>query len=180
VLALLALWMYAPAARAHAQEQCPAFDLADAEAALESVAVVLVAEVTGSTVSAVTLKPVVYLKGAASGASILLTSRDDGCAQASFETGSRVLAALPSKDGDLVWPGPDQVFEIDAAVELAEHPAVVQIRDVTAQFAFPAETVDSGAGIDWGSVILPLGAALLAVFGISFVLMIYWHRIDPS
>lgn len=162
------------------QEQCPAFDLGDAEAALQSVAVVLVADITGVTGTAVTLAPVVYLKGATSGATILLTSREDGCEQASFEKGTRVLAALPSSNGQLVWPAPDQVFAIDESDELGEHPLVLQIRDVTAQFAFPADSAESAAGIAWRNVVLPLGIALSIIGAISFVMMIYWHRIDPS
>ncbi len=48
-----------------AQERCPDFDLAEAEAALEQMSVVLVADVTNVTASSVTLAPVAYLKGAA-------------------------------------------------------------------------------------------------------------------
>lgn len=179
-MAFFAPWAVAPKHAAGAQERCPAFDLSDPEAALEPVAVVLVADITDASGSAVTLSPVVYLKGSASGAAILLTSRTDGCEQAAFEEGSRVLAALPSSSGKLIWPGPGQVFDIDASSELAENPIVVLIRDVTGQFAFPAETDASGAGIDWDNVILPLGIALGIVAIISFVMMIYWHRIDPS
>ena len=143
-------------------------------------AVVLIADVTGATDAAVTLAPLAYLKGATSGAAILLTRREDGCEQASFAKGSRVMVALESLDGSLVWPGPNQVFAIDPALEFDQQSIVIRVRDVTSQLTFPAQTAAAGAGMDWGRVILPVGGAIAVIFIISFVMMIYWHRIDPS
>jgi hypothetical protein len=57
---------------------------------------------------------------------------------------------------------------------------VAAIRAITGQYAVPAGSKDEGAGIDWKSTVLPVGAALLAVFAIGLVLMRQWHKIDPS
>ena len=174
------------------QAACQKVDLANLQLSLAPAKVIVIATV-GPIVdrATVTLQPEAYLKGAASGASIVLRLPETrpSCPIADFPPGSRVLAILESSDGALSWPTPDGVFRLFAntattmipnPVSLPEADLVRSIRDVTGQYAVPAKTADEGASIDWIGTVVPMTAALLVVFAISLVLMRAWHRIDPS
>jgi hypothetical protein len=64
--------------------------------------------------------------------------------------------------------------------EIPEAELVARVRSLTNQYAVPASSRGEGAGIDWTRTILPVGAALVAIFVIALFLMRIWHRIDPS
>ena len=63
---------------------------------------------------------------------------------------------------------------------MAEAELVSRIRALTNQYTVPAAAESESAGIDWGRTVVPVGFAVLALFGVGLVLMRIWHRIDPS
>ncbi len=102
----------------------------------------------------------------------------------------RALLFLSVIDGRPEWPGASQVFDLRDGLAIqqedhgfgedAEFARVNSVRAITGQYVVPASNAAEGAGIDWGSTVLPIGAVLAVVFGIGLVLMRTWHRIDPS
>ena len=149
--------------------------------------IILIGEVVSADAAALVLRPEAFLKGPASAEDIRLAAdTSSGCPMANLAAGQRALiyigdAARPSyplinqayllQDGHAVMEGGETLTEVEA---------VAEIRAITGQYVVPAATEAEGAGIDWASTILPLGAALLIIFGIGLVLMRIWHRIDPS
>ncbi len=147
--------------------------------------------VLGSVVSvdgeAAVLRPEAFLKGPASGADIRLERDRAGCPFAPLEAEERAIVFIYQADQP-VFPYSNQAYVLEdglAKIEgsedtLTEAEVVSEIRAITAQYIVPAASEDEGAGIDWSNTILPVGVALLIVFGIGLVLMRTWHRIDPS
>lgn len=140
------------------------------------------------------IEPEVYLKGAASAGPIspvypAVDSRPP-CELARLEDGERVIAFLTADRGGIEWPTAGRVYWLTdgratgggsrADAVVTEDGLVAQVRSITGQYVVPAADSSEGAGIDWGSTVLPIGAVLLVVFGIGLVLMRTWHRIDPS
>lgn len=162
--------------------------------AVQSSTVILVASVKALTPGEqVVLQPEVVLKGAVPNSAVEIPypqSVPTGCRLASFTAGTRVFVFLGSGDGHLLWPSSPQLFLLNggAAVQQenqglgaqTEAGLVALVRDITNQYAVPAQTKSEGAGIDWMKTVLPVGAALLVVFAIGLWLMKIWHRIDPT
>lgn len=162
--------------------------------AVQASTVILVAHVAALTPGEhVTLVPEAVLKGAVPNSSVEIpypASVPNGCQLASFTDGSRVFVFLGASDGQLLWPSRPQLFVLNdgAAVQQenqglgaqTETSLVSLVRGITNQYAVPAQTRAEGASIDWMHTVLPVGAALLLVFGIGLWLMKIWHRIDPT
>ncbi len=137
----------------------------------------------------VLLLPELFLKGTVSNAPLQLAEAQPGCPPADLSPGDRVLLFLAPEGGRVPWPAAQAAFRLvggtaeradRAAPLLPEADLVARIRAVTGQAAVPPASDESPAGIDWRDTVLPVGAILGAVFGLSLVLMRLWHRIDPS
>lgn len=141
------------------------------------------------------IAPEFYLKGATAPDSLVLPHPETmvnpnfECEPATLIEGERVLLVLGRDAGRVSWPGRQQhyvLFEgqaqqaVDGGETLGEDELVERIRAETGQYSIPARTEDEGARLDWVGTVLPVGAAVLIVFGIGLVLMREWHRIDPS
>ena len=140
---------------------------------------------------AVSIEPELFLKGAASGEPIQLQPPEPGgpCDPALLNDGDRVLLFLQSSDNHLVWPSDGYMFLLyeglatnngNTLITLSETELVENVRQVTGQFAVPAETSGEGARIDWVGTVVPVGGGLVVILVISLALMGLWHRIDPS
>jgi hypothetical protein len=154
---------------------------------------ILVAKVHRQSPSApVELEPEVILKGSVPGTNVTLPAPEGNapCPLATLEDGTRALLLLSVAGGRPEWPGESQVFDLRDGLavqqedlgfgESPEFARINSIRTITGQYVVPASEPGEGAGIDWGSTVLPIGAVLAVVFGIGLVLMRTWHRIDPS
>jgi len=138
------------------------------------------------------LEPEAILKGSVPSTNVEVP-RPEGeapCELAVLADGTRALLFLSVIDGRPEWPGASQVFDLEDGFAIQQEdlgfgrgPEVAMVnsvRSLTGQYVVPAADSSEGAGIDWGSTVLPIGAVLLVVFGIGLVLMRTWHRIDPS
>lgn len=142
--------------------------------------------------SGIELLPETFLKGTVSRQAVQPGESPGlpaGCPPADLPEGARVLAFLRTMTGTPEWPAASAVFLLSdgAATRLDGAPRTIpeselvrRIRNLTGQQAAPPAANEPGAGIDWSGTVLPVGALLLAVFGIGLVLMRTWHRIDPS
>lgn len=161
--------------------------------AVEASGLILVAKVhRQSARGPVELEPEVILKGSVPGTNVVLAVHEGEapCPLATLTGGMRALLFLSVSDGRPEWPGASQVFDLRDGLAIqqedhgfgedAEFARVNSVRAITGQYVVPASNAAEGAGIDWGSTVLPIGAVLAVVFGIGLVLMRTWHRIDPS
>lgn len=161
--------------------------------AVEASGLILVAKVhRQSALGPVELEPEVVLKGSVPRTSLVLPvfEGEPDCPLASLTGGTRALLFLSVVEGRPQWPGASQVFDLRDGLAVqqedlgfGEGPELARInsvRTITGQYVVPASDASEGAGIDWGTTVLPIGAVLLVVFGIGLVLMRTWHRIDPS
>jgi hypothetical protein len=153
---------------------------------------IVVAEVRDGGDRQAVLAPEVYLKGPAQAAAIPVRKTDAEpreCPYAELAPGSRVLAFIHEQDGTMGWPDALFVFNLEDGGALNqvsgpnsqnEDELVGEIRDITEQYAVPAQSADEEEGIEWGTTVLPVAVALGIVFVIGLFLMRIWHRIDPS
>ncbi|MBE0611522.1 MAG: hypothetical protein IH609_19230 [Dehalococcoidia bacterium] len=161
--------------------------------AVEASGLILVAKVHREADSGpATLEPEAILKGSvpSTNVEVPLPEGEAPCELAVLADGTRALLFLSVMDGRPQWPGASQVFDLEDGFAIQQEdlgfgrsPEVARvnsIRSITGQYVVPAADSSEGAGIDWGSTVLPMGAVLLVVFGIGLVLMRTWHRIDPS
>lgn len=161
--------------------------------AVEASGLILVAKVhREGPEGPVTLDPEVILKGSVPSTSVELAVPEDEapCQLAVLADGTRALLFLSVVDGRPEWPGASQVFDLEDGLavqqedlgfgSVTEFARIATVRSITGQYVVPAADSSDGAGIDWGSTVLPIGAVLLVVFGIGLLLMRTWHRIDPS
>ena len=161
--------------------------------AVEASGLILVAKVHRESPDApAVLEPEAILKGSvpSTNVEVPVPEGDAPCDLAVLADGTRALLFLSLIEGRPEWPGASQVFDFRDGLAVQQEdlgfgigPAVARVnsvRSITGQYVVPAADASEGAGIDWASTILPLGAALLIIFGIGLVLMRIWHRIDPS
>lgn len=161
--------------------------------AVEASGLILVAKVhRESPEGPAVLDPEVILKGSvpSTNVELPLPAGEAPCELAVLADGTRALLFLSVVEGRAEWPGASQVFDLDDGFAIQQEdlglgrgPEVARVnsvRSITGQYVVPAADSSEGAGIDWGSTVLPLGAVLLLVFGIGLLLMRTWHRIDPS
>lgn len=161
--------------------------------AVEASGLILVAKVhRESPEGPAVLEPEVILKGSVPSTNVELPPPEGEapCKLAVLTDGTRVLLFLSVTDGRPEWPGASQAFDLEDGLAIQQEdlgfgrgPEVARVnsvRSITGQYVVPAGDSGEGAGIDWGSTVLPMGAVLLVVFGIGLVLMRTWHRIDPS
>ncbi len=186
----LALLLAAPVHLSRAAGPCIVADPEELQPAVLAANLIVVAEVREASPFP-ELAPETFLKGTVTGQVIRFNSPalPPPCQPAAIPRGARVLAFLSTEGGGASWPASSALYVIRdgtavrsdgeappvSAVELLE-----RIRALTGQQAAPPSSGESAAGIDWTGTILPVGALLLAVFGIGLVLMRTWHRIDPS
>ena len=160
---------------------------------MEASGLILVAKVhRESSDGQVVLEPEVILKGSVPSTDVELPvpAGDAPCRLAVLADATRALLFLSGVEGRPVWPGASQVFDLESGLAVQQEdfgfgaaPEVARVnsvRSITGQYVVPAADATDGAGIDWGSTVLPIGAVLLVVFGIGLLLMRTWHRIDPS
>jgi hypothetical protein len=138
------------------------------------------------------IRPEAFLKGPSTGGD--LRFRRSGmampCEYAEFQEGDRLLLVAQGRTEPFGWPPPLGAYRLEDGHAFNLNPAddrrstevelVSRIRGITGQYAVPADSTQEGASIDWRGTVLPVGAALLVIFGISLALMRLWHRIDPS
>jgi len=158
---------------------------------LEAASVVVVGVVVASEPGrSATIEPELYLKGATLPLEITLEHDPElSCAPALLRQNERLLLILGEVGGTLAWPGAEQVFTLrEGNAYLADNPVPVDdeaglvdaVRALTGQYSIPAGSASDGASLDWLGTVVPVTAAVLAVFGISLLLMKEWHRIDPT
>lgn len=178
---------------ATAQDQGPCFVYTESTAAdvLEAASVVVVGSVVASEPGrSATIEPELYLKGATLPLEITLEHNPElPCMPATLRANERLLLILGEQGGTLAWPGVNQVFTLregnaylaDNAVPVDDEAGLVDaIRALTGQYSVPAGSASDSASLDWLGTVVPVTAAVLAVFGISLLLMKEWHRIDPT
>lgn len=156
------------------------------EFVLESELIIIgtVREVTSTELR---VAPEAFLKGPSSGEPFVFTAeQDDSCPMQEFESGDRALIYVFDA-ANLPWPYINQAYLLESGRATmgdrseTEIAVVEEIRGITGQYAVPAVADGGeGAGIDWGSTVLPIGVVLAIVFGIGLMLMRVWHRIDPT
>jgi hypothetical protein len=146
---------------------------------------IVVATARDVTDSQATFKPEAFLKGAVTAGDLVLSSPDrtSTCAPAEFVPGERYLLLLRGS----AWPIDGSVLQLVRGewlwlgVPLASEAELIdEIREVTGQYAVPAQSDSEGQGIDWWKTVLPVGGAVLGIFVVGLFLMRIWHRIDPS
>lgn len=180
-----------PAAGQETAPACYRFDLGDVETSVRTADVIVIGTVDRADGQQATVIPVAFLKGRVSAAAISLTRGDDGsCPEAVLTAGERVLVVLAGPgEQQNAWPGPSQVFTLQdgQATNQDDPPSVVdetelieRIRAVTGQYAVPPAGPGEGASVEWWSTMVPVGLALVLLFGVGLVLMRIWHRIDPT
>jgi hypothetical protein len=149
------------------------------------------ADAANSEGGTVWVRPEAFLKGNPSAAEIAFSTGLPGpCAASSVTAGDRLLLVARSGDGLTPLPGPERLYRLADGVArslnrgdssaIIESEFVARVRALTNQYAVPASSSSEGASIDWTGTILPVGAALAAIFVVALVLMRTWHRIDPS
>lgn len=161
------------------QPQSPADFVADSE-------VVVIGAVASAAGDTLVFEPEAFLKGPVSTEPLRFSARRSECPVANLHEGDRALLYVADA-ADPGWPLANMAYVLrdgkasrEGEPSRTETEVVNAVRAITGQYAVPAASADEGAGIDWGSTVLPLGAALLVVFAIGLVLMRVWHRIDPS
>jgi hypothetical protein len=176
----------------HLQPGCTIISEAPTALQLVDIRVIVVGTVqTRRSSDSVSIEPELFLKGAASREPIQLQPPDPGeaCDPALLNDGDRVLLFLQSSDNRLVWPSDGYMFLLyeglatnngNTLITLTEVELVQNLRQITGQYAVPAETSAEGARIDWVGTVLPVGGGLVVILVISLALMGLWHRIDPS
>lgn len=151
--------------------------------------IVLGTAVSAAGTGTVDIDAEAYLKGPASSAPVRLEPPALDCPAADLEGGQRVLVFLEVRSGLVQWPAAGRTFQLEEGralrydgeqLNLTEGEFVQDIRDLTGQYAVPADTDSEGEGIEWGGTVAPVAGVLLVVFAIGLVLMRIWHRIDPS
>ena len=162
---------------------------------MRSAGVIVIAEVTtvddtAEDQSRVSLKPEAFLKGPPSAATLVLVKGlPVPCEARGPRAGQRILALLDGAAASPTWPSPERLFffeggqaisAIRGAPARGEADLVEQIRSQTNQFSRPAASDSDGAGIDWGSTVIPIAAACVGLMVVGLFLMRIWHRIDPS
>jgi hypothetical protein len=167
--------------------------------AVESASIIVIghadaitADANPDTPDTVVIKPEAFLKGPATGAELRFERQGHvaPCQYAEFSDGDRLLVIVRERSEPFAWPAPNAAFRLQDGRAVSLNPAddrprtevdlVTGIRGITEQYAVPAASQDEGASIDWVGTVLPVGAGLAVIFGISLVLMQLWHRIDPS
>jgi len=138
------------------------------------------------------VQPEAFLKGPSTGAELRFERQGPvmPCQYAEFEVDDRIIVISQERTEPFDWPSPSASFRLTDGRAMSFNPAdtrettelalVARIRSITGQYAVPAASSDEGASLDWVGTVLPVGAGLLVIFGISLVLMRLWHRIDPS
>lgn len=137
------------------------------------------------------IQPEAFLKGATSARDIpLATSLPGPCRAPIGAPGDRLLLIVTGDPANAPFPEPERAwvlangratsFVTGASAAGTEADLVARIRALTGQYTVPAADQAQGAGMDWGKTVLPVGFAVLALFGVGLVLMRIWHRIDPS
>ncbi len=167
--------------------------------AVESASMIVIGHVDNIRTDAVpdpheiaAIRPEAFLKGPATGAELRFERRGpvSPCQYAEFSDGDRLVLIAQKSSEPFAWPDPNAAFRLQEGRAFSLNPAddrgeteadlVARIRGITGQYAVPAASQDEGASIDWVGTVLPVGAGLAVIFGISLVLMRLWHRIDPS
>jgi hypothetical protein len=185
--ALLTGFTFLRVPSAFACSYVPGFDVA---AITESASVIVIARVSEVRERrSVTFEPEAYLKGPAASRLEFDSYESTTCPLADFESGERVLI-FTFDDDEERWPQDYHTIRLrqgfaehdwNGFERISEAEFVNDLRVLTGQYAVPAAaTGDDGAGIDWGTTVIPVTIALLAIFGVGLVLMRIWHRIDPS
>ena len=151
---------------------------------------IIIADVTSASAGNATLQPEAFLKGAATADPIILRNPDpaNDCMAPDFVAGERVLAIIPPAPAAGRWPLAAGVYRLSdgqavnrgGLPQVPEPELINEIRQQTNEYAVPARTNSEGAGINLVTTVLPVGGALLFIFGIGLYLMKIWHRIDPS
>jgi hypothetical protein len=184
--------------RASAQS-CPAPPTDDEFAALvRQSPLIVVGTVRGTASTAedagyLDLEPEAYLKGNPSRASIRLTTGLPDVCQSpaiAITAGRRILVMARQAERGLAWPEPRSVYILESgrarslnrgdSSDIPEASLLARIRAITNQYSVPAASADEGAGIDWLTTVLPVGATVAALMVVGLILMRIWHRIDPS
>lgn len=144
---------------------------------------IVVATVRQADTEKAVLAPEAFLKGPVTAGDLVLRPTGTAECRAEFHPGERVLALL---DGN-AWPHGGAVYRLldgDAVRvdgERAPEQALIDdIRGVTEQYAVPPRSAAESQGIDWWKTVVPVGAAVIAIFIAGLFLMRIWHRIDPS
>jgi hypothetical protein len=189
IVATAALWMGAAVvAQTPTPALCLPLGVDQPRLAIESLDVIVIGRLERNA-EQWSLVPETYLKGPATERRLPLdTDAAPGCEPAALNAGQRVLVGLHADEpGDASWwPAANQAWLLEgeaatgAGGSVATDDLVGSIRDVTGQFAVPAEDSDSGVSLDVGGTILPLSIALVVIFVISILMMRIWHAIDPS
>ncbi len=152
--------------------------------------VIVVADVSSASAGNATLQPEAFLKGAATADPITLRNPDpaNDCMAPDFVAGERVLAIIAPAAAAGRWPTAAGLYRLSGGQainrgglpQVTEAELINEIRQQTNEYAVPARTRSEGAGINLAKTVLPVGAALILIFGIGLYLMKSWHRIDPS
>jgi len=188
-----------PGAAVFAQPSCPApLEGAALQEAVHTASLIVVGtwlrtepDPVKTDTSTVVLAPEAFLKGPTSAREIRLAAGLPGpCRGTSATAGDRVLFILTGDPEHPAYPEPERAWILRdgraiSGVKTDQQPIseaelVSRIRALTNQYTVPAAGESEGAGIDWGRTVLPVGFAVLALFGVGLVLMRVWHRIDPS
>jgi hypothetical protein len=162
------------------------YDFPPQEQRIAESQLIVIGQVVEQAPALLVVRPEAFLKGPASGEDIRFEGEYFGCPLSAAVDGDRALifvddASQPTvplvTDVYVLREGRAQRGETDSVSEVQ---LVNEIRAITEQYAVPAASESEGAGIDWQTTVLPLGAALAIVFVIGLALMRVWHRIDPS
>lgn len=173
------------------KDACLEVDIDDLAPAVEASNLIVIGRVEPQSNGGARVIPEAFLEGAASSEPIELRHVEppSECALVEFAEPARVLLFLHVDDDGPHWPNAARVFWLvdgratrgDSATESTTEAELVRdIRRITEQYAVPADDPSEGAGIDWWSTIVPVGAASLGLLAVGFYLMRIWHRIDPS
>ena len=137
------------------------------------------------------LTPEAFLKGPARPEPLVLATPDPQpeCQLADLRPGQRALLILTTGNAAYAWPDSMNGYVLkDGHARLTgtdpddhlESGLISDVRSVTNLYAVPATNASGAEGIDWMKTVVPVGAALLLVFGIGLLFMRTWHRIDPT
>ncbi len=147
---------------------------------------ILIGEVVEDTEALLVLRPEAFLKGPVSGEDVRFEGQLFSCTQSNVVEGDRALVFVYDASHPTVPLITDVYILREGRAQRGDEPPISEvqlvneIRTITEQYAVPAASESEGAGIDWQTTVLPLGAALAIVFVIGLALMRVWHRIDPS
>lgn len=189
-----------PGAAVFAQPACPApLEGLRLDAAVHESSLIVIgtwirtdSDPTKTDIASIVFQPEAFLKGPTSAREIRFGSGLPGPCQASgaARTGDRLLLIANGDPEHAMFPEPERAYVLREGrattllrgdtTSTTEAELVSRIRTLTGQYAVPAGDDGESAGIDWGKTVLPVGFAVLALFGVGLVLMRIWHRIDPS